>query len=309
MKPIVSVKTTPMTQLLSPLFDEHQVEVWMKREDMNHPTVQGNKWHKLKFNLDEAIKQKKEALLTFGGAHSNHIAATAAAAKQSGLKSIGFIRGEELASNPEKWSPTLKLAQRNGMTLHFVSRMDYREKNLPATVQKLQLEFPQAYIIPEGGSNTLAVQGFKSLMDDIEIQCPDWTHLYTAVGTGATLAGLVSFAKAKLNRTISGVSVLKNGGYLIPIIEQWTRQISDQNSVNHWQLLTEYHAGGYAKKTPELIQRISDFEKEFKIDLEPIYTGKMVSAFYEDLQNNLIKSGSKIILLHTGGLQGRRDPA
>jgi 1-aminocyclopropane-1-carboxylate deaminase len=309
MKPIVSVKTTPMTQLLSPLFDEHQIEVWMKREDMNHPTVQGNKWHKLKLNLDEAIKQKKGALLTFGGAYSNHIAATAAAAKQAGLKSIGFIRGEELASCPEKWSPTLKLAQRNGMTLHFLSRTEYREKNLPATVQKLQVEFPQAYIIPEGGSNLLAIQGFKSLMDDIETQCPDWTHLYTAVGTGATLAGLISFAKPNLDRTLLGIAALKNGGYLTPFIEQWVLQVSDQIPVNHWQLLTEYHWGGYAKKTPELIQQISDFEMEFKIDLEPIYTGKMMSAFYAHLQQNLIKPGSKIILLHTGGLQGRRGSA
>ena len=209
MKTTISVKTTQMTQLLSPLFEEQQIEVWMKREEMNHPTVQGNKWHKLKLNLEEAIQQQKTSLLTFGGAYSNHIAASAAAAKQAGLKSIGFIRGEELALNPDKWSPTLKLAHQNSMELHFISRTNYREKNHPDTLKKLQQEFPLAYIIPEGGSNILAVQGFEPLMSDIEIQCPDWTHLYTAVGTGGTLAGLVSFAKPNLNRTILGVAALK----------------------------------------------------------------------------------------------------
>ncbi len=305
MKTTFSVKTTQMTQLSSPLFDEYQIEVWMKRDEMNHPTVQGNKWHKLKLNLNEAVRQQKDTLLTFGGAYSNHIAATAAAAQQAGLKSIGFIRGEELALSPDKWSPTLKLAQKNGMTLHFISRTDYREKNRPDTQQKLQFEFPLAYIIPEGGSNILAVQGFESLVSDIEIQCPDWTHLYTAVGTGGTLAGLVSFAKPDLNRTLLGVAVLKNADYLVPLIEQWILQAAEHNSVNHWQLLTQYHTGGYAKKTAELLQKMSDFEMEFKIDLEPIYTAKMVAAFYDQLHKNLIKPGSKVVLLHTGGLQGR----
>ncbi|MDA3806534.1 MAG: pyridoxal-phosphate dependent enzyme [Thiomicrorhabdus sp.] len=307
MKATFSVKTTPMTQLSCPLFDEYQVKVWMKREELNHPTVQGNKLHKLKCNIDEAVRQQKDSLLTFGGAYSNHIAATAAAAKQVGLKSIGFIRGEELALRPDKWSPTLKLAQQNGMTLYFISRLDYREKKRPDTLQKLQSEFPQAYILPEGGSNILAVQGFESLMTDIEMQCPDWTHLYTSVGTGGTLAGLVSFAKFNSNRTLIGVGVLKNADYLTPFIEQWILQVTPHNPVNQWQLLTQYHMGGYAKKTAELLQQMSDFEMQFMIDLEPIYTAKMIMAFYDQLQNNLIKPGSKVVLLHTGGLQGNPE--
>lgn len=279
----------------------------MKREELNHPTVQGNKLHKLKLNIKEATRQQKETLLTFGGAYSNHIAATAAAAKQAGLNSIGFIRGEELALSPDKWSPTLKLAQQNGMTLYFISRKNYRHKNRPDTLKKLQSEFPHAYIIPEGGSNFLAVQGFESLMSDIETQCPNWTHLYTAVGTGGTLAGLVSFSKLNLNRTILGVASLKNSDYLRPIIAQWILQTTEHKSVNHWQLLTHYHLGGYAKKTAELLQQISDFKIQFKIDLEPIYTAKMVMAFYNQLENNLLKPGSKIVLLHTGGLQGNSE--
>lgn len=279
----------------------------MKREELNHPTVQGNKLHKLKLNIEEATRQQKGTLLTFGGAYSNHIAATAAAAKQVGFKSIGFIRGEELALSPDKWSPTLKLAQKNGMMLHFISRTDYREKNRPDTLKKLQLEFPEAYIIPEGGSNTLAVQGFESLMNDIEMQCPDWTHLYTAVGTGCSLAGLVSFAKLNSNRSILGVATLKNADYLIPYIEQWIIQVAKHKPVNHWQLLTQYHMGGYAKTTAELLQQMPDFESAFGINLDPIYTAKMVMAFYNQLQKSLLKPGSKIVLLHTGGLQGRGE--
>ncbi len=304
MKAILSEKTTPMTQLLCPLFDEYQVKVWMKREELNHPSVQGNKLHKLKLNIQEAARQQKDTLLTFGGAYSNHIAATAAAAKQLGFKSIGFIRGDELALSPNKWSSTLKLAQQNGMILHFINRRDYREKNRPDILQKLQDEFPQAYIIPEGGSNILAVQGFESLMSDIEMQCPDWTQLYTAVGTGGTLAGLVSFAKLNTNRNILGIATLKNADYLIPKITQWILQSTEHTSVNHWQLLTQYHMGGYAKKTAELLHQRSDFESAFGIDLDPIYTAKMVMAFYDQLHKNLIKPGSKVVLLHTGGLQG-----
>ena len=306
MKATFSVKKTPMTQLLCPLFDEYQVEVWLKREELNHPTVQGNKLHKLKLNIQEAKRQQKDTLLTFGGAYSNHIAATAAAAKLTGFKSVGFIRGEELAYNPHTWSPTLKLAQKNEMALNFINRIDYREKSQLETVNKLQREFPQAYIIPEGGSNNLAVLGFESLMKDIDIQCPEWTHLYTPVGTGGTLAGLVSFAKFKFNRNILGIATLKNADYLIPTITQWILQTTGHSQVNRWNLLTQYHAGGYAKKTSSLIQHMTDFEHTFGIDLEPIYTAKMVMAFYDQLQKKLIKPGSKIVLLHTGGLQGNQ---
>ncbi len=277
----------------------------MKREELNHPTVQGNKLHKLTLNIEAAKRQKKRSLLTFGGAYSNHIAATAVAAKLAGLKSIGFIRGEELALTPDKWSHTLKLAQKNGMTLYFVSRAEYREKSHPDTLLTLHRKFPHAYILPEGGSNELAVQGFRALMDDIETQCPKWTHLYSAVGTGGTLAGLVSFSKFQSERQILGVAALKNAGYLIPQIERWILQTTPNSQINRWELFTQYHGGGYAKNPADSEQRMTIFEQQFGIALEPIYTAKMVSAFYDQLQNRHIKPNSKIVLLHTGGLQGR----
>ena len=294
-------KITPLTELTSSLFKAHNITVYMKREELNHPLIQGNKWHKLRLNIQEALKQHKTILLTFGGAYSNHIVATAVAAQEAGLSSIGIIRGDELAMQPEKWSHTLKQATKNGMVLQFVTRAEYRKKS--EMLKPLQVRFPEAYILPEGGSNALAVEGFKPLMQHIEMQCPDWTHLFSAVGTGATLAGLIKhapFSPQERQRTILGVATLKQGDYLIPQIKRW---IGEQ-PVHYWKLLTQYHGGGYAKKSEFLQQKQQAFEQEFGIRLDPIYTIKMVNAFYDQLEQGSIKSGSKVILLHTGGLQG-----
>ncbi|VAW49924.1 pyridoxal phosphate-dependent deaminase, putative [hydrothermal vent metagenome] len=296
---------TPLTPLISPIFETHNITVYMKREELNHPYIQGNKWHKLKFNIQEALIQHKTTLLTFGGAYSNHIAATAVAAQEAGLTSIGIIRGEELSKKPEKWSHTLKEAAKNGMVFLFISRSEYRNKSTNNALKQLETRFPDAYIIPEGGSNSLAVKGFQPLMQQIEEQCPDWTHLFSAVGTGATLAGIVKYASVKskhLNhpRIILGVPVLKQGDYLRPQIKEWIAE----PHVNSWQLLTDYHCGGYAKTPDDLLQQKATFEQAFGIPLDPIYTAKMMYAFYDQLKQNKIKPGSKVILLHTGGLQG-----
>ncbi len=301
-------KKTPIIKLVDPLFEMHKITVYMKREELNHPHIQGNKWHKLSLNLQAAIEQRKTTLLTFGGAYSNHIAATAVAAQERGLKSIGIIRGEELARHPEKWSHTLQQAAQHGMTFQFITRAAYRQKSTPCILKALQKDYPDAYIIPEGGSNALAVKGFEPLMLQIEKQCPNWTHLFSAVGTGATLAGLVKYTPydpKKVNnhpRTILGVPVLKQGNYLKPQIQTWI----GPKSVHSWKLLTEYHCGGYAKISPPLLQQMLAFEQTFHILLDPIYTAKMVYAFYDQLKQGTFKAGSKIILLHTGGLQGRK---
>ena len=320
---------TPLNPLYSWLFDKYQVKVWVKRDDLNHPWVQGNKWHKLKYNIQQAHKMNKTTLLTFGGAYSNHIAATAAAAKSMEFKSIGFIRGDELANHPERWSHTLKTAANNGMQLQFIDRENYRQKSDKDTLRNLQLQFPQAYILPEGGSNDLAVLGFDDLMTETTQQCPDWTHLFTATGTGGTLAGLVhasqnltlspnTYSENKpkpSTRNIFGVAVLKNAEYLIPQIQNFidsaSKNISEKHTNNSqsqsvkWTLLTQYHGGGYAKQNPNSAKFQIEFENQFSILLDPIYTNKMVSAFYQELKNGNIKPGSNIILLHTGGLQGR----
>ncbi len=291
---------TPLTELHHPLFDQYQVKVWIKRDDLNHPAIQGNKWHKLKLNIQAAQQQHKSTLLSFGGAYSNHIAATAAAAKAHGLHSIGFIRGEELENRPDKWSHTLQTAVQNGMQLQFLSRQSYKLKNTPEFLAALKEQYPDAYILPEGGSNSLAVQGFATLMQELEQQLPDWTQLYTAVGTGGTLAGLIKYAKLKPQRCIYGVATLKQADYLLPQISDWI----GAGAHNKWQLLTKYHDGGYAKLSPQLQAFKQEFEQQFHIPLDPVYSVKMVNACFQQLQQGLIPPGSHIVLLHTGGLQG-----
>ena len=306
-----SNKKTPLIKLTDPLFEAHKITVYMKREELNHPHIQGNKWHKLTFNLQAATEQHKTTLLTFGGAYSNHIAATAVAAQELGFKSIGIIRGEELARYPEKWSHTLQQAAQHGMTFQFITRTAYRQKSTPSVLKQLQSDYPEAYIIPEGGSNALAVKGFEPLMQHIETQCPNWTHLLSAVGTGSTLAGLIKYAPFKdYNskethsnlRTILGIPVLKQGDYLKPQIQTWL----GETPAHPWKLLTDYHCGGYAKTSEPLLRRMQAFEQTFDIPLDPVYTAKMVYAFYDQLKQGTFKPGSKVILLHTGGLQGRK---
>jgi len=188
------------------------------------------------------------------------------------------------------------------MKLEFVSRQAYRQKNEPAEINRLMTRYPNAYIIPEGGSNTLAVAGFESVTCDLEQQCPDWTHLYTAVGTGGTLAGLVKHASYQKNRSILGVAVLKQAEQLLPQITEWI----GLGQKNKWQLLTEFHQGGYAKMPPHFLEFMHQFEAEFKILLDPIYTAKMAFSFFKQLDAGHIPPGSTVILLHTGGLQGRQ---
>jgi len=298
---------TPLTPLNHPLFDEKAIQVWMKRDDLNHPTIQGNKLHKLKYNLAEARQQGKKSLLTFGGAYSNHIAATAAAGKSFGFKTIGFIRGDELENQPNKWSPTLKEAHNNGMQLHFLNRIDYRQKTQAHFLHQLQQQFPDSYILPEGGTNELALQGFEELSQQLAMQCPDWTHLYSAVGTGGTLAGLIKFSASSINqpRHLLGVATLKQANYLIATIEQLSGIHHNQKGVTQWQLLQDYCGHGYGKETPEIQTTRIGFEDHFEIPLDPVYTSKMVYGFLEELAANKIPPGAKVILYHSGGLQGR----
>jgi len=324
---ILNKKTikTPLDPINSMLFERYQIHVWVKREDLNHPTIQGNKWHKLKGNLQTAKQSGKFQLLTLGGAYSNHIAATAAAAKSMGWNSIGIIRGDELENQTQKWSHTLKQAQANGMQFEFVSRKSYRNKDNPDYIQELQAKYPNAYILPEGGSNYLAIMGFKELMKDINEQCPDWHQIYTAVGTGGTISGLIHFANQSQFETLQkreliGIPVLQQGEYLIPQIQQWLTQAKDSldNQSPHsqpntffneefvsWKLLTQYHEGGYGKQSDRGNKFQHDFEEQFEILLDPVYTSKAFFAFFDQLKAGKIKPGSNIILLHTGGLQGR----
>jgi len=263
----------------------------MKREDQNHPFVSGNKWWKLKYNLEEGLKAGHSTLLTFGGAYSNHIYATAAAAHELGLRSIGIIRGEETLP----LNPTLSFAKASGMQLHYVSREVYRSKAELSFIEQLHKQFGDFYMIPEGGTNKLAVIGCAELATQISTEV-DFDYLCLPVGTGGTIAGMIEGLDK--SKKIIGFPVLKAANFLEDEIRKYT-------SKNNWQLLYDYHYGGYAKRTNALTEFMDQFEKEFNIPLDPIYTSKMMFGIMDLIKKNFFESGTTILVIHTGGLQGR----
>ncbi|PTM11521.1 MAG: 1-aminocyclopropane-1-carboxylate deaminase [Bacteroidetes bacterium] len=266
------------------------VELFLKREDKIHPFISGNKFRKLKYNLIEAQNQKQNTLLTFGGAYSNHIAAVASAGKEFGFKSIGILRGEELTSKISE-NPTLSFARECGMQFKFVSRDVYRTKTSVEFLNALEAEFNEFYLIPEGGTNDLAVKGCEEILTTED---KIFDFVCCAVGTGGTISGLInaSFPHQK----ILGFPALK-GDFL-------QKDISKFVSNSNWELITDYHFGGYAKINSKLIEFINKFKLEYNIPLDPIYTGKMMYGIFDLIEKNYFPKGSKILVIHTGGLQG-----
>lgn len=292
--------STPMQAIESSDFAKLDLKVWIKRDDLNHAAIQGNKWHKLKLNLLKAIENNHSPLITFGGAYSNHIAATACAGKKLGIETLGFIRGEELASQPEKWSPTLINAHINGMRFEFLSREAYRNKTTSEFLSQIENMFPNAYIIPEGGSNALAIEGLKPLAEEIQQQCPGWTHLFLPVGTGGTIAGITKYLNPDNHQRIIGVPTALDYRYL----EKGINQYLDEQQQHAWEFLPSYFPIRYGSITKEIETYQEYFEKRYQIPLDPIYTARMIAEFYAYLQQEQFPTGSKIILLHTGGIQG-----
>jgi 1-aminocyclopropane-1-carboxylate deaminase len=282
---------TPVIEIFDPLFEKANVRVWVKREDLNHPFVSGNKWWKLKYNLEKAIRLKHTTLLTFGGAYSNHIYATAAAAHELGLKSIGVIRGEEIHPLNE----TLSAVARDGMQLHFVTREHYRKKTEADFVKQLHHQFGEFYLIPEGGTNELAVKGVTEFAHTLG---NDFDYVCCAVGTGGTLAGLINGLQSE--KKVIGFPVLKGGEFL----EQEIKMLLPGYHSN-WQLITDYHFGGYAKTANTLSDFMQDFTTSTHIPLEYVYTGKVFFGVYDLIQKKYFAEGSRILVLHTGGLRTR----
>ena len=267
------------------------VQLTIKRLDLIHPQISGNKFFKLKYNLLAAQQQGFSQVLTFGGAFSNHIAATAFAAQHFGFQSIGMIRGEELAS--QQFNPTLQTAQDLGMQLHFLSRFEYRLRHQAEYLQQLQQQYPQAFIIPEGGSNALAIQGTQEILspDDLE----NYDVICCAVGTGGTLAGIIESSSEQQH--VLGFSALK-GDFLKHDIQQWTDK-------SNWSLTDAYCCGGYAKITPKLLQFMQQFEQQHHIPLEQVYTAKMMMGLLDLIQYHHFPAHTRILAIHTGGLQGK----
>lgn len=267
---------------------ENQVSI--KPEYLFHPYISGNKYRKLKYNLIEAKKIGKNTLLTFGGAYSNHIAAVASVGKEFGFKTVGVIRGEELISH-YKENPTLSLAEHHGMRLKFVDRSSYRRKSDKLYLDGLIREYGDVYIIPEGGTNHLAVKGCEEILNQMDeafdfICCP--------VGTGGTISGLIN--SSSKHQKILGFPALK-GAFL-------QEEISKFATSDNWELITDYHFGGYAKTSDELIAFMNRFKRKYNIPLDPIYTGKMMYGLYDMIAQNYFPKDARILAIHTGGLQG-----
>ncbi|QNM84483.1 1-aminocyclopropane-1-carboxylate deaminase/D-cysteine desulfhydrase [Polaribacter pectinis] len=286
---------SPNQQIHLPILEEKKVALFIKREDLIHPFVSGNKFRKLKYNLAEAKKLKKKSILTFGGAYSNHIAATAVAGKLAGLKTFGVIRGDELGTNLAetlKENATLREAHENGMKFNFVSREIYRQKNSFGFTEKMKNKWGDFYLIPEGGTNGLAVEGCQEILTEEDA---DFNYICSSVGTGGTIAGIIK-SKGKRQKVI-GFPSLK-GGFLSEEIRKYT--INNKN----WSLQKDYHFGGYAKYNDELIRFINWFSEETNIQLDPIYTGKMLFGILDLIEKDTFPDGTKILAIHTGGLQG-----
>lgn len=288
---LIEIPKTPVQELFDPLFDQKKIRVLIKREDQNDPLIMGNKYRKLKYNLYEAEKIGADTLLTYGGAFSNHIAATAAAGKKYGFKTIGLIRGEELTKTSNN---TLKNASDLGMKLIFLPRPDYQEMKNSLTYPK-DLE-SNLFVIPEGGTNGAAIKGCAELISEIDCY---YDILCTPVGTGGTLAGLLKGLQGTKN--VWGFSALK-GDWIHSSIAKLLEL--EKVTAPNYQLFTDERFGGYGKYNESLLQFIKQFVETKYIPLEPIYTGKMCFLLWEMIKNDEIAAGLTLLLLHTGGLQG-----
>jgi 1-aminocyclopropane-1-carboxylate deaminase len=284
--------TTPTEDLRLPILEKAGIRLSIRREDQIHPLLSGNKFRKLKFNIRAAQEQGCQTLLTFGGAYSNHIAATAFAARKHGLDSVGFIRGEELA---ETWkqNPTLAGAAEMGMQLVFVSREEYRQREREAYLQKIRARYKHVYILPEGGTNESGIRGCEEILQPGD---NDFNVICCAVGTGGTLAGISR--SAALHQKVLGFPALK-GDFL-------EADIRKLGTVDNWSLATSYHFGGYGRVTAELVLFINKFRKETGISLDPVYTGKMMFGLLDMAGRGAFERGTHLLAIHTGGLQGIR---
>lgn len=299
----MSPRTSQIGSLLLHVIDDAVtrsagVSLRILRLDQVHPLLTGNKWYKLRLNLQSAREQGYSTVLSFGGAYSNHLHALAAAGRLFGFRTIGVIRGEIV----EPLNPTLAFAQEQGMELHAVSRADYRNKTSPDFLAQLTERFGMCFVIPEGGGNEAGVLGCTEIARSLHWS-PDATdRLVTlACGTGATLAGIV--AGLTVPCQVIGFSTLKGGEFLAQQVRDFLEvvQVADPGK---WHINTQAHCGGYARVTEELLAFIRDFTDRTGVPLEPVYTGKMMFGLYAMLTAGEIARGSEIIAIHTGGLQG-----
>ncbi len=294
--------STPLSVIQTiehPVFTKHNLNVQIKRDDLIHHVVSGNKWRKLKYNLLNLKQRKYAGAITFGGSYSNHIHAFAYACKQHNIPCVGVIRGEPQYAN----NFTLSWARYWGMQCFFVDRQTYRRRFDADYIEELTQKFPNHLVIPEGGSNTDAIRGVAEIMDELQSQTT-FDTLMVPVGSGGTLAGLITGdSKPHTSKhNILGVAVLKQADYLVSTINQLLSEEAKKHK--NWQLLTQFHFGGYGKMVKEDIERLKQINQQTGIIFEPTYSGKMVLALMDLIEQGYFQARERVVLVHTGGLQG-----
>jgi len=283
-------------KLQHPVLTDHQTELWLRYTPSDNPDISGNKLLKLKYQLELALQQKYQGLLTFGGAFSNHLVATAAAAAENNLKSVGVVRGEDADLN----NPTLALCQSYGMQLIRVSRTYYQSRHLPETMQQLSAQFPTYLHIPEGGTCEAAVRGVSEL-DMRNTPNGPASLLICAVGSGGTIAGLIHGAE---NTAVLGIAVVKD----LSLSEKIKQFLPLDRSWPEWQLIQALHQPRYGRFDQQLWRFCQSFADQ-SVQLEPIYTGKALYSVFELIKSGAIPKGSRLSFYHTGGLQALKGLA
>lgn len=291
-RPLPPISPSPLQRLRLPWVERAGIALWLKRDDLLHPHISGNKWRKLAPNIAHAVRQGHCHLLTFGGAYSNHLTAVAAAGRLLSFRTTGIVRGERV----EPLNPSLSFAEGQGMRLHFLSRSEFRLRKKAEAWPEWQRRLGPCYILPEGGSNDLAVQGCADIAREVEAVGIEPDYWVVAAGTGATAAGIV---RGKRHGQVWAVSALK-GDFLERAIEHF----AGCPCGTHWRLVRGYHHGGFARWTPALVAFINDFRRATGVRLDPIYTGKMMWAVYRLALSSFFRVGSEVVAVHTGGLQG-----
>lgn len=281
----IDLNAATMQQLSGPPYDDCNIRVDVFRLDRIHAVISGNKWFKLKYFLEEA----KNGIISFGGAYSNHIVACAYAAARAGIPAIGFIRGEE----HHPLSPSLTEARQYRMQLQYLSRTDYRLKDDPAFIQSLAKQYPGYQIIPEGGAGDMGIKGAAEILEGLPMA--EYTHLLAAVGTGTMIRGIA--CKAQPHQQVIGISVLK-GMEPVLTVPGKTGPVSIE---------TSYHWGGYARKSEALLDFMNHFFVTQGIPTDFVYTGKLMFALTDLLSKKYFPPGSRILAIHSGGLQGNRS--
>jgi len=268
---------------------ESKVRLFIKREDLTHPEISGNKYWKMFYNVKKYLEKEvsERKIITFGGAFSNHIAAAAALGNEFGIKTLGVIRGNELEDSWQE-NPTLFSAHQNGMSFRFVTRETYRYKE--KMMKELQTEFPESLVVPEGGTNENAVEGIQYMLTD---ETNDFDYICSAVGTGGTVSGLSKFAQP--HQKVIGFKAVKDNS-----LENRIKNLSKKDNFT----LVDASDGGFGKITDENVRFINEFYQYFGIVLEPVYTGKMLRKIFEMIADDYFPANSKILAFHTGGLQG-----